>query len=267
MSGTLDELFRIDGKVALVTDSGACSSIDVAPVLARAGARVIIADRDPEASANLATSIDPSGAVAHAMPTDIESEAAVAALFDAVRGKFGRLDILVNCAGLTANQPLAETSMAQYDAMQSLNLRATFMLMRGGVQLMLAAGQGGRIVNITTIGAVHPVLHGNAGYGASRAGVTAMTRAIALDHARDGILANIVMPGAVHGKTRFHETTSRRLATGGSLSGPASDRERRLPLGMGNGRDIAAAVLYLVGPSGGYITGQVISLDGGFLLT
>src|ERR1700678_2074036 len=185
MSGSLDALFRIDGKIALVTDSFACSSIDVAPMLARAGARVIIADRDPRAAEDLAASIDPSGEAAIAMPTDIESEPAVVALFAAVRKNYGHLDILVNCAGLNSNQTLPETSMAQYDAMQSLNMRATFMLMRGAVQLMLAAGQGGRIVNITTIGAVHPVLHGNAGYGASRAGVTAMTRAIALDHARD----------------------------------------------------------------------------------
>jgi NAD(P)-dependent dehydrogenase (short-subunit alcohol dehydrogenase family) len=263
MSGSLDSLFRLDGKVALVTDSGGCSSIDVAPLLASAGARVIIADRDPHATADLANSIENAISV----PTDIESESSVATLFETVRERFGGLDILVNCAGLTANQALLETSMAQYDAMQSLNLRATFMLMREAVRLMLAVGRGGRIVNITTIGAVHPVLNGNAGYGASRAGVTAMTRAIALDHARDDILANIVMPGAVYGKTRFHETTQRRMEAGGTLTGPAMDRERRLPLGMGTGRDIAAAVLYLAGPSGGYITGQTITLDGGFLLT
>jgi NAD(P)-dependent dehydrogenase (short-subunit alcohol dehydrogenase family) len=267
MNGLLDSLFRLDGKIALVTDSGGCSSIDVAPMLASAGARIIIADRDPRATADLANSIDPSGENAIAVPTDIELETSVAALFETVQERFGGLDILVNCAGLTANQTLLETSMAQYDAMQSLNLRATFMLMREAVRLMLATGRGGRIVNITTIGAVHPVLNGNAGYGASRAGVTAMTRAIALDHARDGILANIVMPGAVYGKTRFHETTQHRLQAGGTLTGPAMDREGRLPLGMGTGRDIAAAVLYLAGPSGGYITGQTITLDGGFLLT
>lgn len=267
MSGMLDSLFRLDGKIALVTDSGGCSSIDVTPLLASAGARVVIADRDPLATADLAASIDASGEHAIALPTDIESEPAVAALFETVREQFGGLDILVNCAGLSANQALLETSMAQYDAMQSVNLRATFMLMREAVRLMLTTGHGGRIVNITTIGAVHPVLHGNAGYGASRAGVTAMTRAIALDHARDGILANIVMPGAVYGKTRFHDTTQLRLESGGALTGPAMDREGRLPLGMGTGRDIAAAVLYLVGPSGGYITGQAITLDGGFLLT
>ena len=266
-NGALDSYFRIDAKIAVVTDSGACSSVDVAPVLARAGARVVIADRDPAAAVALARSIDPSGEQVTAIPTDIESEASVVSLFETLRARFGRLDILVNCAGLTANQPLLETTLAQYDAMQSVNLRSTFMLMREGVRVMMAAGHGGRIVNVTTIGAVHPVLNGNAAYGASRAGVTAMTRSVALDHARDGILANLVLPGAVRGKTRFHDTTISRLEAGATLTGPAIDAERRLPLGMGNGRDIAAAVLYLVGPSASYITGQMLTLDGGFLLT
>lgn len=266
VSGALDPYFRIDDKIAVVTDSGACSSIDVVPMLARAGARVVIADRDPD-SAELARGIDPSGEQVTAISTDIESESSVVSLFDRVRARFGRVDILVNCAGLTANQSLLETTLAQYDAMQSLNLRSTFMLMREGVRVMIAAGRGGRIVNITTIGTVHPVLNGNAAYGASRAGVTAMTRAVALDHAQDGILANLVLPGAVRGKTRFHDSTIRRLEAGATLTGPAIDAERRLPLGMGNGRDIAAAVLYLVGPSASYITGQTLTLDGGFLLT
>jgi len=263
MTGSLESLICIDGKIALVTDSGACGSIDVAPLLAKAGATVIIADKDAENAKALAAEIGDS---ACAITTDIESETSVLALFDAVRARFGRLDILVNCAGLTANAPLAETTMAQYDEMQSVNLRATFMLMREGVKLMQLNGRGGRIVTITTIGALHPVLNGNVAYGASRAGVTAMTKSIALDHAADGIRANLVMPGAVYGKTRFHADSQARLDAGASLTGPIL-QPGRLPFGMGNGQDIAAAVLYLVGPASSYITGQSIVLDGGFLLT
>jgi NAD(P)-dependent dehydrogenase (short-subunit alcohol dehydrogenase family) len=265
MNDLLAQLFRIDGKVAVVTDSGACSSIDVAPVLAGAGARVVIADREA-AAAPLAQRIDPSGESVTAIATDIESEESVRALFAKVRAQCGRLDILVNCAGVVANQPLAETTLAQFDALQSANQRSTFLLMREGVRLMLEGGHGGRIVNVTTMGSLHPTLKGNAAYASSRAGVTAMTRAIAHDHARDRILCNVVLPGAVRGKTRFHETLEARLAAGGALEGPGTDPDR-LPLGMGNGRDIAAAVLYLVGPSGGYVTGQSLTLDGGFLIT
>jgi NAD(P)-dependent dehydrogenase (short-subunit alcohol dehydrogenase family) len=265
MSVTLEQLFRIDGRIAVVTDSGACCTPDVAPVLAAAGARVIIADRDGDKVTALAQNIDAPRETVIAVPTDIEVEASVGALFDQVKTRFGRLDILVNCAGVTANLDLLETSLEIYDDQQSVNQRSTFMLMREGVRLMCAAGNGGRIVNVTTMGTMHPVLHGNAAYAASRAGVVAMTRSIAFDYAKDRILANTVHPGAVRGKTRFHETLQARLAAGGALTGPGTDPQR-LPLGMGNAQDIAAAVLYLVGPSGGYITGQSLVLDGGFLI-
>lgn len=266
MSVAPDVLFRIDGKVALVTDSGACASPDVAPVLAAAGATVVIADRDASSIDALVRDIEAAGGKAMGIATDIESEPSVLALYEQVRARCGRLDILVNCAGVTANQNLLETSLEIFDAQQSVNQRATFLLMREGVRLMRAHGQGGRIVNVTTMGTLHPVLHGNAAYASSRAGVIAMTRSIAFDYAKERILANTVHPGAVRSKTRFHETLQARLAAGGTLSGPGAD-PGRLPLGMGNGRDIAAAVLYLVGPSGGYITGQSIVLDGGFLLS
>ena len=161
---------------------------------------------------------------------------------------------------------LLDTPLELFDEQHSVNQRSTFMLMREGVRRMREGGRGGRIVNITTMGTIHPVLHGNAAYAASRAGVIGMTRSIAFDFANERILANCIHPGAVRSKTRFHATLQARLDAGGKMEGPGGDMSR-LPLGMGNGQDIAAAVLYLVGPSGGYITGQSIVLDGGFLLT
>jgi NAD(P)-dependent dehydrogenase (short-subunit alcohol dehydrogenase family) len=261
----LAELFRLTGRVALVTDVGVHFSADVAPLLAAAGASVLIADRESSKAEALARAIADEGGHAQVVTTDIEDESSVEALFRQIDDAHGQLDILVNCAGMTANQPLLETSMAQFDDLCSLNLRSTFMLVRDGVRLMKKGG-GGRIVNITTMGTLHPVLNGNAAYGASRSGVTAMSRSIALDHAADGILCNNVLPGAIPGKTAFHPTTQAALASGRGLSGPAT-QERRLPLGYGKGADVAAAVLYLVGPAGSYITGQTLVLDGGFLCT
>lgn len=263
----IQRLFDLSGQVALVTDSGALSSVDVAPLLAEAGATVIVADQNADKTHALVARIQAEGGQAVALPTDIEREDSVVALFQAVQQRFGRLDILVNCAGITANQPLLETTLAQFDDLQSLNQRSTFLLLREGVRLMVAAGHGGRIVNVTTIGTLHPVLHGNAAYASSRAGVTAMTRAIALDHAKQGIRANLVLPGAIAGKTGFHATTQARLAAGGAFSGPGTDFENRHLFGAGQGADIAAAVLYLVSPAGAYITGQSIVLDGGFLIS
>lgn len=259
------ELLTLDGKVALVTDSGSLASIDVAPLLADAGAQMVIADKDPAATENLADQINASGGKAIAIPTDVESEPSVLALFKRVRETIGRLDILANCAGVNSNQPFIEATLAQFDDSTSVNLRSTFMLMREGVKLMLEGGVGGRIVNITTMGSLHPVMNGNEIYSATRSGVTMLTRSVAMDYAKDHILANCVLPGAVMGKTRFHQSTLDAVKAGRILSGPAVDPERRLPLGYLNARDIAMAVLLLAGPSGGYITGQSIILDGGFL--
>ncbi|MEO8806697.1 MAG: SDR family oxidoreductase [Burkholderiaceae bacterium] len=266
-SPVLNRLFDLKGQVAVVTDSGALSSVDVAPMLAEAGATVVVADLDLQKTQALVAGILDAGGQAIAMPTDIESETGVRALFDAVRDRLGRLDILVNCAGINANQPLLDTTLAQFDDLHSVNLRSTFLLMRESVRLMLEGGRGGRIVNVTTIGSLRAVLHGNAAYGATRTGVTGLTRSIAYDHAKDGIMANLVLPGVIPGKTRFHDTTQARLAAGGTLSGSGMDAERRLPQGMGNGADIAAAVLFFVSPAARYITGQALAVDGGYLLT
>ena len=262
----LKDLFGIEGKIAVITDCGGLASRDVGPVLADAGATVVVADRDAQSAAAIVEQIKAAGGEAQAIVTDVEQEAQVIALFDQVRKQYGRCDILVNCAGLNANQPLTETTTAIWDEVMSVNLRSTFFCMREAVRLMLEAKRGGRIVSITTIGSERPVLHGNSAYGPSRGGVTNLTQNVAYDYAKDGILANLVLPGAVMGKTRFHESSLAAMQAGYKLSGSGTD-PNHLPLGMmKDPTDIAAAVLYLVGPSGSYITGSAITLDGGFFI-
>lgn len=262
----LNQLFGIEGKIAVVTDCGGLASKEVGPLLAEAGATVIVADRDIASSTAIVEQIKAAGGQGEAIATDVEKEADVVALFQKVRAKHGACDILVNCAGLNANQPLTETTAAIWDEVMSVNLRSTFFCMREAVKVMLEAKRGGRIVSITTIGSERPVLHGNSAYGPSRGGVTNLTQNVAYDYAKDGILANLVLPGAVIGKTRFHESSLAAMQAGYKLSGSGTD-PNHLPLGMmKDPMDIAAAVLYLVGPSGSYITGSAITLDGGFFI-
>ncbi|HEY3694394.1 SDR family oxidoreductase [Phenylobacterium sp.] len=259
-------LFSLQDKVAVLTDVGGGGSREVALLLAAAGAHVVIADRVYAPARALAAQIVAAGGHAVAFDTDIESEASVVALFQDVAKAAGRVDILVNCAGMLARQPLVETTVQQWDDVQSLNLRANFLCMREGVKQMLAAGRGGRIVNITTIGALHPVMNGNEAYGAARLGVTGLSRTTALDYAPDGILVNTVLAGAIPGKVSFHPTTAAALKAGRKMGGPIL-QPGRLPFGDGDMTDVAAAVLYLVSPAGRYMTGQSMVLDGGFLLT
>ncbi|MFL6879523.1 SDR family NAD(P)-dependent oxidoreductase [Pseudomonas marginalis] len=265
-SDRLQRLFGLDGKVAVVTDSGANSSAEVALLLAEAGATVVLADNDEATVQATVQNIRDAGGQASGFNVDVESEASVLALFDQVRSTFGDLDILVNCAAINANRPLHEFPLSLWDEVQSVNLRSVFLCMREGIKQMVVGGHGGRIVNITTMGARHPVLHGNAAYAASRAGVSGLVRSAALDYAAHSILINEVLPGAIPGKVRFHSDNQAALLAGSTFTGPASDA-LRLPLGYGRAEDIAAAVLYLVGPSATYMTGQSIVLDGGFLLT
>jgi NAD(P)-dependent dehydrogenase (short-subunit alcohol dehydrogenase family) len=263
---TLRNLFAIEGKVAVVTDSGRNSSVDVAPVLAEAGAVVVVADKDMAHITLVVERINSAGGKAVAIATDVENETSVVALFDEVRATCGGVDMVVNCAAMTHNAPLTEFTEVAWDDVMSVDLKSVFFCMREAIKHMVAAGRGGRIVNVTTMGALHPVLNGNGAYGAARAGVMGHVRSAALDYAGQGILINCVLPGAVPGKVRFSPDTASR-AQNGELTGPGTDVERRRPLGLGNARDIAAAVLYLVGPSCGYMTGQAVILDGGFLIS
>jgi NAD(P)-dependent dehydrogenase (short-subunit alcohol dehydrogenase family) len=262
----LQRLFGIEGKIAIVTDSGGNSSVDVARVLAGAGAKVVVADKMLTHIQSTASEIAATGGQAIGIVTDVENESSVIALFDRVAESWGAPDIVVNCAALNHCAPLTEFTEKAWEEVISVDLKSVFLCMREAIRRMKAAGRGGRIVNITTMGALHPVLNGNGAYGAARAGINGLVRSAALDYARDNILVNNVMPGAVQGKVRMHPETLARMAQG-LMTGPGTDVERRRPLGWGKPEDIAAAVLYLVGPSGGYITGHGILLDGGFLLT
>jgi len=188
------------------------------------------------------------------------------ALFAEVREAFGRLDILINCAGMSAHCDILETSTQLWDDVQSLNLRSNFLCMREAVRHMASDRSGGRIVNVTTIGGLHPVMNGNSSYAAARLGVKALGESVALDYSRQGILVNTLMVGAVPARTALHPDIAAQLQNGRTLVGPIT-QPGRLPLGYGDLTDVAAAALYLVSPASRYMTGQSLVLDGGFLLT
>lgn len=262
----LARLFGIAGKVCVLTDSGGKGSREVALLLAAAGGRIVVADQAFGRPEETAAAVRAAGAEAVAIETTIEDEASVVALFERATEQFGGVDILVNCAGLLLNGPFEQITLQQWIDSEAVNLRANFLTMREAVKRMRAGGRGGRIINITTIGAVHPVQNGNQAYSAARAGVTMLTNATALDYAADNIRANVVMAGAIRNKVRFHESTTAAEASGWTRGGPVH-QPGRLPLGYGDMEDVAAAVLYLASPAGDYITGQQIVLDGGFLIS
>lgn len=254
---TLCSLFALDGKVSVVTGAGAGIGKASALLLAKAGAVVVAADEDLPAANRVVEEIAGSDRRAKAIEVDVRREDSVVALFEQVKASFGKLDILVNAATVMVNMPLTETTAEQWDLAQSINLRGAFLCSREAVKMMLQSGKGGRIINITTIGAEHPVLHGNAAYSSSKAGLNMLTRNVAMDYAQHGILVNAVMPGAIPTEDTAKVTAQKKI------SGPGANPERH-PSGHGTPQDVAPAVLFLAGPAARYITGQTFAVDGGF---
>lgn len=261
---TIAGYFALDGKVAIVTGAAQGLGKTVARMLGEAGARVVVADVAADLGAAAAAELRAEGLDAVDIGVDITDEASVQALFAALRERCGGCDILVNNAGAYPKWLLAETTADDWDRVQSLNLRGHFLCLREALRLMVAQQRGGRIINVSSTASLHPATFGNAAYSAAKGGANNLTRAAALEYARYGITVNAVAPGA----TDTGGDARQRAATGAPpVTGPAADRSRWILGRMGRPAEIGGAILYLAGPLGGYVTGAVISIDGGFLVS
>jgi meso-butanediol dehydrogenase / (S,S)-butanediol dehydrogenase / diacetyl reductase len=220
-----------------------------------AGLKVLIVGATPIALAAQALFAE-AGAAVQALdiaPTEAAMSEAVAQFV----GHHGTIDVLVYAATRIGTYALPTMSAAQWDAIHDTNLRGAFLACREAIPVMQRGG-GGSIVAVSTMGSLHPVLKGNAAYGSSKAGLNALIRAIALDHAAEAIRANSVLCGAVPVGDPPSDMQS--------LGGPATQAGRLL-LGMGTPEEAAAAILYLATAAARPITGQTLTLDGGFLIS
>jgi len=238
----------LSGRIAIVT--GGLSGIGAATVarFADEGATVIAADL-----AAAQDGLQAAGAAFH-YKTDVADAASVARLVDAVVARFGRIDILVNAAGIGRDVPFLETSEELFDRMLAVNLRGTFLIGQAVARQMVAAG-GGRIINIASISG----RRGNAGrtaYGASKGGVVTLSEVMAIELAAHNILVNVIAPGPID------TSLAQQMHT------PAA-RQRWIaltPLGRyGSPEEVAGAAAFLAGPDASYMTGHVLHVDGGLL--
>jgi len=254
MSDPDSRLISLDlaGRVAIVTGAAQGIGRACALLLAAHGAQVIALDRNAEAAA--ATAALAEGR-AEPCAIDIIDETAIAAAFDEVAARLGRIDILVNAAGVISPNVSAELAeAADFDRVIAVNLRGTLLCGKHAARHMLAGG-GGRIVNIASQAALLSLPHQSV-YTASKGGVVALTRSQAIDWAEHGINVNCICP-----------TFIRTPMAQPMLDDPAVMRavRKRIPLGrVGEPEDIGAVALFLISEMSSLMTGQILAVDGGW---
>jgi 3-oxoacyl-[acyl-carrier protein] reductase len=247
-------MFSLKDKVALVTGASQGIGRATSLALAEAGAKVAIAARNTEKLASLAAEIAAAGGEALSVPMDVADAAQVKTGFQQLLAKFGKLDILVNNAAITRDTLALRMKLEDWDAVLRTNLTGAHLCIQQALGAMLKQ-RAGRIINITSVVAET----GNAGqanYVASKAGLIGLTRAIAVEVASRNITVNAIAPGFI--ATPMTDPLSQEIK---------DKMKSMIPLGrFGTDRDVAAAIVFLASDEAGYITGQVLDVNGGLHL-
>lgn len=247
---------RVAGKAALVTGAGGGIGGAGAEALAREGAAVFCTDRDGAAAEATAARIRAGGGRAAAAALDVRDRAAVDAAIAAVVREFGRLDIVLESAGISHRLDFLDLDAETWERIVAVNLTGMFHVGQAAARQMVRQGGGGSIINVTSQLA-EVARPERAAYVASKGGARSLTQAMAVDLARHGIRVNAIAPGpTLTGLTRAsYEDPAARRAT-----------EALIPLGrLGRPDDLAGAVLFLAGDEARWVTGSTVTVDGGYL--
>jgi gluconate 5-dehydrogenase len=254
---TPQDLFDLSGTVAIVTGAGSGLGIVFAQALAEAGASVVCADLHVAGAEETARSIEQTGRSALAVDVDVADEDAVAAMVRATLDRFGRLDILVNNAGIAVTGPPEDLTLADWQRVVAVNQTGVFLCAREAAKAMIAAGTGGRIINIASIlGAVASQPGPATAYAATKGAVINLTRDLAVHWAPHGIRVNAIGPA-------YFPTAM----TGDAFAAAevVAELDRRTPLGRtGRLEELKGPVVFLASDASSYVTGQTLFVDGGW---
>ena len=252
----------LEGKVALVTGGAGGIGRSVAESFAELGARVLVADSNPEAVNRSNEEARGQGLSIDAVECDVRDTTAVRALIQRAEAKEGRLDILVNNVGHTLRlfKPLEEMTDENIDDLFSVLLRHVMICSREAIPLIKRSGEGGSIISVSTIEAFRGI-PGNVVYSAFNAGITGFTRSLALELGPAGIRVNAITPGF------FLTEQNRALLTNpdGSPTARGQKIVSQTPMGrLGEPDELNGALLWLVSDDASFVTGSVVDVDGGF---
>jgi NAD(P)-dependent dehydrogenase (short-subunit alcohol dehydrogenase family) len=257
---------RFESKVAIVTGAGCVgpgwgNGRAMAVQLAEEGARVLAVDRDPQ---RLEETLERAGSARSAMEVfacDVTSSASIQQMVQHALKTFGTIDILINNVGGSAAGGPIEMSEEVWDNQIDYNLKSVFLTCKHVLPTMVA-NQRGAIVNVASTSGLRWTGSAQVAYAATKAGVIQLSKVVAVQHAKDGIRVNTVVPGQLH--TPMVEARLAKQRTDGNVDALLATRVKRIPLGfMGDGRDTANAALFLASDEARFVTGTEIVVDGG----
>lgn len=249
-------MFSLDGHTAIVTGGASGIGLATARMLAGIGANVVIADIDVEAGPRVADDLKAGDAPALFVRTDVADADDVNALIEVATGRFGSLEILMHFAGIGVERRALETTLDEWNRIIAVNLTGSFLVMQAAGAVMVEAGYG-RIVSMASVAGERGGT-GRTAYGASKGGVAAMTRVMAMEWAAYGVTVNTLAPGPIDTALvkRMHDAETRRAYL------------QSVPMGRyGVPEEVAAAAVYLALPQSSYITGITMPVDGAFMST
>ncbi|MBI1897234.1 MAG: glucose 1-dehydrogenase [Acidobacteria bacterium] len=244
---------RLEGKTALITGAGRGIGRAIARRMAADGASVVVADLNLDNAASAAAEVLGLSGKAHAVQVDISDSAAVQAMLAETLRVFGRLDVIVNNAGVGLTKLLLDTTLEEWERVLRVNLTGVFLCSQAAARVMIQQ-RSGRIINIASLSGQRGGT-GRAAYGASKAGVTALTRVMAVELAPYGITVNEIAPGPVNTEMTAvtHDDATRQAYYNLVPMRRYAERE-----------EIAAAAVFLASADAAFINGHTLNVDGGF---